>query len=612
MKPFITPISEFIWNIKYRYRLPEGIIDQTIEDTWDRVAQKIASAEPAALQRKKWHQKFLDILNDFQFLPGGRILATAGTKHNMTLFNCFVMGHIEDSLSGIFKALEEGALTLQQGGGIGFDFSTLRPKGQLATHSSNIASGPVSFMRIWDSMSATIQSTGARRGAMMGTLRCDHPDIEQFIDAKSDPTQLRHFNVSILISDDFLKAVRENAKWPLVFPSDTPITNAEGHKDTVTRHWPGFERPVPCHIYRYVRARDLWERIIKAAYDYAEPGVLFIDTINRNNPLWYREYIHATNPCGEIPLPPYGACDLGAINLTKFVINPFQQNATIDWDHLETVAATATRFLDNVITVSRYPLRAQRKAAHETRRIGLGFTGLADALVMLGLRYDSNPAIQTTKKMMQCISQTAWHTSIALAQEKGKFPAFKMKSYLQGEFVQALPEDIKREIKKHGVRNSHHTTIAPTGSISLLANNISNGIEPIFQTNYKRRVLSLDGTVTTFDVQNYAHCQWQKINLEQALPPGWVDAQSLTPEDHLQMQAAIQPFIDNAISKTIYIPEDFPFKKLRDLYTRAYELHLKGCTIFRPNPVTGSVISTQDVEQSHCCVLNPSMKKTEK
>ncbi len=599
MDYFQQPISAEIWDVKYRYRHRDQIKDQTIEDTWHRVASAVAKAEKPA-HRAAWQQKFYDVLEQFRFLPGGRILAGAGTKHKVTLFNCFVMDLPEDSLTGIFHALKEGALTLQAGGGVGYDFSVLRPRGQLVKKTGIAASGPVSFMRIWNTMCGILLSTGTRRGAMMGVMRCDHPDIEEFILAKDNPAELRHFNVSVLVSDAFMQAVKQDADWNLVFP----VANDEvAGEDIVLQPWGMHREPVACRIYRRIKARALWQQIIQSAYHFAEPGVLFEETINRMNNLWYREHITATNPCGEIPLPPYGACNLGSLNLTQFVKNPFSPDATLDWTAIENVAAIATRFLDDVIDVSRYPLRAQHHEAHATRRIGLGLTGLADILVMLGVRYGSEESLRLTHQVMKVIAETTWETSIQLAEEKGVFPLFQAEPYLQGGFVKNLSTALREKILKHGVRNSHHNTIAPTGTISVLANNVSSGLEPIFSEAYERHVLLPSGERKSFRVNDYALQLWRQRNKTESLPPAWIDSQTLLPEDHLNIQCAVQPYIDNAISKTINLPENFPFEQLHEVYTQAYTLGLKGCTIFRPNPVTGSVLEATNPEEvvEPCC-----------
>lgn len=573
MTHFIQPISQAVWEMKYRFSRPDGTVEHHVDETWQRVAKAIAQAEKVD-ERAHWEQAFLRILQDFRFLPGGRILAGAGTGHAVTLFNCFVMNIAEDSMLGIFDALREGAVTLQQGGGIGYDFSVLRPAGAMAVKTGMPASGPVSFMQIWDAMCGVLLSTGARRGAMMGVLSCDHPDIETFIDAKADARLLRHFNVSVRVSDAFMRAVKEDAEWPLVFAGQT---------------------------YRTVRARALWQKIIRHAYDFAEPGVLFGDTINRTNNLYYCEKINATNPCGEIPLPPYGACDLGAINLTQFVTSPFASEAAINWRALEETVQIATRFLDNVITVSRYPLPVQEKMAQQTRRIGLGVTGLADMLVMLGQRYGSEASAATARDIMKKTAEITWQTSIELAREKGVFPLYA-KEYLEGEFVRTLDASLQKQLQAHGVRNSHHNTIAPAGTISLLANNISNGIEPIFQGSYHRKVKQANGELQTFCVEDFAYHLYRQTSKD--LPSAWVDVNALTPNDHLAIQGAMQPYIDNAISKTINLPADFPFETLADVYSKAYAMGLKGCTVFRPNPITGCVLESDKADKpspDHCC-----------
>ncbi len=599
MNTLKEPISTTIWDIKYRYRLGEKVLEQRVEETWRRVAKAIAKAEKKT-ERNHWEQAFYRILEDFSFLPGGRILAGSGTKHKVTLFNCFVMDIPTDSLRGIFKGLSEGALTLQQGGGVGYDFSVLRPDGMRVKKTGIPASGPISFMRIWDTMCSVLLSTGARRGAMMGVLRCDHPDIEAFVAAKKDPHELRHFNVSVMISDEFMEAVKNDADWELVFPVGKE--RIAGGK-IIQRTWGDSLSPVACRVYRTIKARELWNSIIRSAYDYAEPGVLFGDTINRMNNLWYRERINTTNPCGEIPLPSYGACNLGAINLVQYVIAPFSPQAKLDWQRLDETVKIATRFLDDVIDISHYPLNAQRKQVQGSRRIGLGLTGLGDVFVMLGIRYGSPESIQLARTVMKRIAEITWRTSIELAQEKGKFN-FYAKEYLQSAFVATLEESLQHELAKHGVRNSHHNAIAPTGTISLLANNVSNGIEPIFQANYDRHVRLVTGDPITFHVKDYAYQHWQQEKQDQSLPPAWVDTNSLSPEAHLDIQGAVQPYIDNAISKTINIPRNFPFEKLADVYSKAYQLGLKGCTIFRPNPITGSVLETNQTDESnvdHCC-----------
>jgi ribonucleoside-diphosphate reductase alpha chain len=598
-----TPLSERIWDTRYRWRDGAGVRDKDIDATWLRVATAVAAVETR--EPESWKEAFYRSMVDFRFLPGGRIMAGAGSHRRVTLINCFVMGSIEDSMEGIFTALKEGALTMQQGGGVGYDFSTLRPHGSRAWSIGGIASGPVSFMRIWDSMCATLLSTGARRGAMMATLRCDHPDILDFIDAKRDARALRHFNLSVLVNDDFMRAVEDGADWPLVFPAAQleDVEAATSQQVSIKRQWPGYEAPVACRVMRVLPAGELWDRLMRASYDCAEPGVLFIDRINRSNNLWYRERITATNPCGEIPLPPYGACDLGSINLTRFIHDPFEGNARIDSDGLAAAAQLAVRFLDNVIDASHFPLQQQRRQATQTRRIGLGVTGLADALMMLGIRYGTSKSFETAAALMRTLCHAAYRSSVQLAGEKGSFPAFEADKYLQGAFARSLPADIRDAIAAQGLRNSHLIAIAPTGTISLLANNVSSGLEPVFEARYLRRIRQLDGSLREYQVVDNACQLWQSLHGPDSLPPAFVDAQGLAPEAHLRMQAAIQPFVDNAISKTINIPESYDFKAYQTIYQQAYAMGLKGCTTFRPNPVTGSVlaVATQKTARPHCC-----------
>ena len=588
-------ISRRVWKAKYRYQ-QEGMI----AESWRRIARALAMVEKE--DHAAWERRFFGILQEFKFLPGGRIQAGAGTERNVTLFNCFVMGTIEDSITGIFTALEEGAITMQQGGGIGYDFSTLRPRGTRAKAVGSIASGPVSFMHVWDAMCGTILSTGARRGAMMATLRCDHPDIEEFIVAKQQPGVLRRFNLSVQITDAFMAAVERGAEWPLLFPEAT----FAGEGETVLRDWPGYDERVPCRLLRRVPARDLWDGILRATYEYAEPGVLFVDQINELNNLWYCERISATNPCGEIPLPPYGACDLGSINLTRFVSQPFSPQAQLEIEALKETVRVAVRLLDNVIDASRFPLPQQAEIAHGTRRVGLGITGLADALLMRGLRYGSEESLALAREVMSLICHTAYRASVMLAREKGSFPYLDRNKYLNGPFIRRLPEDIRDGIATTGIRNSHLIAIAPTGTISLLAGNVSSGLEPIFAASYRRKILDENGDPEELLLTDYAVQLWREVTGNaKGVPPGFVTVNELPVRAHLGMQAALQPFVDNSISKTINVPEDYPFSEFRQIYDLAYENGLKGCTTFRPNPVTGVVLSgaEEGAEAPHCCVL---------
>jgi ribonucleoside-diphosphate reductase alpha chain len=565
--PSVASISQQIWDMKYRLKTPEaGAVDRTIEDTWRRVATALAEAEGEG-ERALWADRFYDAMADFKFLPAGRVVAGAGSGRNVTLFNCFVMGTIPDDMSGIFMHLREAAVTMQQGGGIGYDFSTLRPKGAVVKGVGADASGPLSFMDVWDAMCRTIMSAGHRRGAMMGTLRCDHPDIEAFIEAKREPGRLRMFNLSVLVTDDFMAAVREDGPWELKFGGTT---------------------------YKVLQARELWDRIMRATYAYAEPGVIFIDRINRRNNLWYAETINATNPCGEQPLPPYGACLLGSVNLASLVENPFTPDAKLDLDRLGEVVAVAVRMLDDTIDVSRFPLDEQQHEARAKRRIGLGVTGLADALILCGVRYGSTAAVQLTGTWMKAIQRAAYLASAALAKEKGAFPLFDREKYLAGETTGELDEDVRAEIAKHGIRNSLLTSIAPTGTISLFADNVSSGLEPVFSFRYTRNVLMPDGTRKEEEVSDHAYRLYRRLKGEHApLPDYFVDVQTLTPGDHVVMQAAVQKYVDSSISKTINVPADIAFENFKDVYLQAYELGCKGCTTYRPNDITGAVLEVK-------------------
>ena len=565
MTRFSAPIAEQIWDMKYRLKDADGTaVDSTVEDTWRRIASDLARVEEDPAQ---WEEKFYEALEDFKFLPAGRITAGAGTARKVTLFNCFVMGTIPDSMGGIFDMLKEAALTMQQGGGIGYDFSTLRPKGALVTGVAADASGPLSFMDVWDSMCRTIMSAGSRRGAMMATMRCDHPDIEDFITAKSDAARLRMFNVSVLITDAFMEAVKSDGQHDLVFGGQT---------------------------YKTVSARGLWDKIMQSTYDYAEPGVIFIDRINRANNLGYCETIAATNPCGEQPLPPYGACLLGSVNLARLVENPFDDAAQLDEAALADLVGTAVRMMDNVVDASNFPLEAQAQEARAKRRIGLGVTGLADALLMVGQRYGSDEAVKQTEDWLHQIARAAYLASVQLAKEKGAFPLFEAEPFLASGAMEKMDSDVRDAIRKDGIRNALLTSIAPTGTISLYAGNVSSGIEPVFAYAYTRKVLQKDGSRSEEEVVDYAVQMWRDKFGDTELPDYFVNAQTLAPADHVKMQAAAQNWIDSSISKTINCPEDISFQEFKDVYLQAYELGCKGCTTYRPNAVTGSVLSVSE------------------
>lgn len=558
--PFHNPMAAQIWDMKYRLKEQDGTpIDQDVYATWRRVAKALAQCED---DPEYWEDQFYSVLQSFQFVPAGRINAGAGTDRNVTLFNCFVMGTIDDSLTGIMDALKDAAVTMQAGGGIGYDFSTLRPQDAPVMGVAASASGPLSFMDVWDAMCKTIMSAGVRRGAMMATMRVDHPDIFKFIDAKRDPQRLRMFNLSVLVTDEFMKAVKENAQFPLRF----------GGK-----------------VYRTISARGLWDHITQATYAYAEPGVIFIDRINQDNNLSYCETIAATNPCGEQPLPPYGACLLGSINLAAMLDGDFR----IDRDKLKRAVQVAVRMMDNVVDVSRFPLPAQEKEAKSKRRIGLGVTGLADALALGGIVYGSDEAVRWVDDIMSFIAETAYMASVDLAKEKGAFPLFDAEKFIASGNMRKMPKHVQDAVSTHGIRNALLTSIAPTGTISLYAGNVSSGIEPIFALEYDRKVMQKDGSKVTETVRDYAVDKWMRSHPNKPIPASFVTAQTLLPIDHVRMQAAAQKWIDSSISKTINCPEDISFDDFKDVYLQAWEMGCKGCTTYRPNDVTGSVLEVK-------------------
>ncbi len=596
-------LPQFIWRSRYRdtdARPPES----TIDDTWKRVARSVAAIEH---DPGHWCEQFSGILRGFRFLPGGRILAGAGTTRRVTLLNCFVMGLIDDSVEGIFEALKEGALTMQQGGGVGYDFSTLRPGGSRAHNSRMVASGPVSFMHVWDAMCATILSTGARRGAMMATLRCDHPDIEEFIDAKRAADSLQRFNLSVLVTDAFMKAVKDDADWPLIFP-ERELEGSDSSRK-VMRTWSGSGTPIVCRIWKVLRARELWAQLCDSAYDCAEPGVLFIDRINAANNLAYCETLSATNPCAEEPLPPYGACNLGSLNLTAFVKDAFTPAAHFDHEGILETVRLAVRFLDDVLEISRFPLVRQHEQAHRSRRLGLGITGLADALAMLGLRYDSETARTAAAGLMRQIRDASYQASVELAREKGPFTAYDAERYLDRPFIRGLPAETREAIRRYGIRNSHLLAIAPAGTISLLAGNVSSGIEPIFGIESLRRVLDDEGKHHNFQVTDYAYAAWRGRQVGEApLPDYFIDRKLISPRDHLLMQTALQPYIDGAISKTIALTRRLDRASVLEIFQTAYDLGLKGCTVFRESGLPGVIgdhlidpVREAERGDAHCC-----------
>jgi ribonucleoside-diphosphate reductase alpha chain len=567
-------ISNDIWNRKYRYKGSEDTPeDKSIEETMMRVAVNVSEGEK---DKKRWQKAFKDILLSHAFLPGGRIIANAGTQRTeVTMFNCYVMDTIPDSIEGIFDTVKDSAVTQKQGGGVGFDFSTLRPQDSHIKGCESKSSGPLSFMQVLDSTCRTIMSAGQRRGAQMGVMRCDHPDIEAFITAKRNNATLQMFNLSVAITDKFINAVKNNEDWELTFNGV---------------------------VHQTIRAVELWDLIMQSTYDFAEPGFILIDKINDMNNLYYCETIAATNPCGEQPLPPYGACLLGSLNLTKFVKDSFTEKAEIDYDTMTAVTGIAVRLLDNVIDISGYPLDQQKQEAKSKRRMGIGITGLADMLIFMGVRYGSARSLEIAGKVMETITNAAYRASIEIAKEKGSFPLLNKDAHCKGKFISNLPDDIIAGIREHGLRNSHLTSIAPTGTISLLAGNVSSGLEPIFAFSYNRKIRNgKENDVAEVEVTDYAYkkyCELKGKHVdEKDLPDYFVTSENITPEEHINIQAVLQQNVDSSISKTINIPTDYPFDKFKDLYIYAHSKGLKGCTTFRPSEYITGVLTKKDDEK---------------
>ncbi|MBK4737594.1 adenosylcobalamin-dependent ribonucleoside-diphosphate reductase [Noviherbaspirillum pedocola] len=579
--PFTEPIAQEVWQSRYRLTGHGQANEPDVFATWDRVA--LALSDQEAHQRDRWRKAFRGLLAHFRFLPGGRILAGAGAGHRMTLFNCFTAGNLHDSLGGIFEALAEAMITMQAGGGIGCDFSPLRPRGMEAAGSGNIASGPVSFLRIWNEACSVLTSMAPRSGAMMALLRCDHPDIETFIDAKREGADLHHFNLSVLISDAFIRAVEEDAPWRLVFPiGDRPQPEDAAICD---RQWSGADKPERCLVMRTVMARELWQRLQRAAFACGDPGVVFMDRIRSEDNLRYAETISAVNPCGEVPLPPHGACNLGSINLTQFIDDAFGAHPRLKLHEIASSAALATRLLDNVIDASPFPLKAQQRCAHGCRRIGIGITGLADAFAMLGIRYGSAASLEVADTVMKTICEAAYLASTELAAERGSFPLYRSADYLAGPFIQRLPAELGDAIRARGMRNSHLLAIAPAGTISLLANNVSSGMEPVYALDGERSPRNARGETIRMPVRDHAWRLFRERHGEQAKAPDYfVEARDLSPVVQLEMQATLQPHVDQSISKTVNLPTDARFDDCSDLFLRAWRLGLKGCTMFRSRP----------------------------
>ncbi|MEM6593546.1 MAG: adenosylcobalamin-dependent ribonucleoside-diphosphate reductase [Pseudomonadota bacterium] len=560
---FDQPISEQIWRAKYQEKSDGKIIDYSVDETWSRVAKALATAESEA-QSEHHADRFLKAMQGFKLLPAGRILAGAGSQKTVTLSNTFVMKTLPDSVEGIMDVIKEAALTMKMGGGLGFDFSTIRPKGSLVRGLDCPAAGPLAAMDICDAVCRMLV-TGMGRGAMMATLRDDHPDVEDFITVKSDPARMRNFNLSVMISDDFMDAVAAGSDWAL--------------------RWNG-------EVVKTLDARALWSKIMEQNYKAAEPGVLFIDRINACNPLNYLETISSTNSCAEQPLPPNGTCPLASINLARLVTSPFCDTAALDVAVLRELVSTAVRMLDNTLDVSQYATAEQKHEAHSKRRIGLGVTGVADALIMIGAKYGSDAAVKHVDAWMRIIQNEAYRASAFLAAERGAFPDFDLDRHMQSKSVKSLDPEVRALVAKHGLRNGALTTIAPTGTTSLFGGNVSSGIEPVFSASYRRKVTNPDGSKSEESVKDYAVALFQRLfGASTPLTEAFVTVSDLSPADHVRMQAAAQKWVDSGISKTVNCPEEIGFEAFQDIYRQAYQQGCKGCTTYRPNEITGSVLA---------------------
>jgi ribonucleoside-diphosphate reductase alpha chain len=595
---FTQPVSEWVWRSRYRLDEP------SISATWDRVSRALASVENSHVS--EWQKRFRSALDGFRFLPGGRILANAraevnaGTSTNAnanadagehgTMFNCFVTAGPHETIADIFRSLRESMITLSAGGGTGSDFSGIVPRGLPAPNGGPVSPGPVEWLHLWNRACNATTAGNARGGAMMATLRDDHPDIESFADAKRVPGALNHFNLSVLVSDEFMRAVREGGPWQLVYPVRGRRLPADAK--TCMRRWSHGLRAELCEVVRVLPARKLWEHLLRAAYDTSEPGVIFIDHVRAQNNLHYCEELHTTNPCGEVPLPENGACNLGSLNLPVFVREPFTTHSHFDFAAIAATTVIAVRMLDNVYEASTFPFTKQASVARKSRRLGIGVTGLADAFAMLGLRYGTAASFDMATRCMATLCNTAYHASTALARERGSFPSFVPNKYSASAFVANLPHDTLAAIGKHGIRNSHLIAIAPAGGISLLANNVSSGIEPIFALSTNRRIPQSDGSSRNVQIDDYAWNLFRNIHGENAsVPDTFVEIKDVDPIAQIKMQACLQRYVDSAISKTIAVNEDIDFNAFCDLYREAHSLKLKGCTVFRPNTTVGAAIA---------------------
>lgn len=653
----IQPVSLDIWDKKYRLKSKQGEhVDKDMDDSYQRVARALADVEEEG-KRAEWHEKFLWALRRGA-IPAGRITSNAGAlehKPATSTINCTVSGIVEDSMDGILGKVHEAGLTLKAGCGIGYEFSTLRPKGAFVAGAGAYTSGPLSFMDIFDKMCFTVSSAGGRRGAQMATFDISHPDVTDFIKVKREDGRLRQFNLSCLITKDFMEAVKADAEWQLAFPVTAKEAAADGidledASQVVWREWPVKGKYVTresdgkaaCRIYKTIKARRLWDVIMSSTYDFAEPGFILIDRVNEMNNNWFCENIRATNPCGEQPLPPYGACLLGSVNLTKFVRDPFTDQATFDWDEYRNVVGIFTRMLDNVVEINGLPLEQQRQEIARKRRHGMGYLGLGSTLTMLKMKYGDEASVAFTEEVTKVMAETGWEIGIELAKEKGAAPimdeefvvtgdmlskrpemvkdGYKLGDKVKGKvllgmysrYMQQFPEALRDQIATTGARFSHHSSIAPTGTISLsLANNASNGIEPSFAHHYSRNVIR-EGKKTKekVDVFSYELLAYRALVNPKAmpfsdaedekLPDYFMDSSTIQAKAHVDIQAAAQKWIDSSISKTINVPTDYDFEDFKDIYIYAYDKGLKGCTTFRFNPEAfqGVLVTEKDLEST--------------